>query len=349
MQTGTMEPKRARQPFAWTPRPILPDGVTADAVDTVDVFVDTITDRTQTSGVIKRLAESSAIPSLTHLKRVKNQTAILMLADGPEDRPDRCVTEMTAAGFDFAGLSGRPRVVPVPATMPRTVGQNRRARELWPCNFHPDKRLESLLAGEHFDQLQLATVDGHMRAALECARTGGVGAVVVDPLRDGGRVVARSGDFRDAHPVKHAVMCAVDMVAKGQGGGSWDRNRDRCGTAASNAAAADGPYLCTGYDVYVTREPCVMCSMALVHSRAKRVFYGCDNGDGCGGLAGRPVSVHLLKGINHRFEVFAGVLEEECKATLARHDNGNADNGTIDSGNGTIDSGNGTTVVQLLE
>lgn len=308
-----MEPKRARRTLTWALRPVLPKNVTAETVDTVNVFVDTIVDRTQTSKIVKSLAEPRcAVPALSHLKRVKNgQTVILMPADSLD--PDQCVNELTGKGFDFVGLSGQPTVVPVPRSMPKTCRQNRWARELWPCNFHPDKRLESLLVGEYFDELELVAIDGHMRTALECADVGdcGVGAVVVDPTN--GQTIARSSDFRSEHPVKHAIMCAVDNVAMTQGGGAWVR----AGSADVSSAVRDktGPYLCTGYDVYVTREPCVMCAMALVHSRARRVFYGYSR-PADGGLGGL-VNVHLLDGINHRFDVFAGVLEPECRATAA--------------------------------
>jgi hypothetical protein len=32
-------------------------------------------------------------------------------------------------------------------------------------------------------------------------------------------------------------------------------------------------YLCTGYDVYLSKEPCLMCAMSLIHSRIRRLFY----------------------------------------------------------------------------
>ena len=35
----------------------------------------------------------------------------------------------------------------------------------------------------------------------------------------------------------------------------------------------DDNYYLTGYDLYIFREPCIMCAMALVHSRVRRVFY----------------------------------------------------------------------------
>lgn len=53
------------------------------------------------------------------------------------------------------------------------------------------------------------------------------------------------------------------------------------------------------------------CSMALVHSRIRRVFYGCLNVF-AGGL-GSQYKIHTQQGINHHFEVFSRVLEHQCK------------------------------------
>lgn len=77
----------------------------------------------------------------------------------------------------------------------------------------------------------------------------------------------------------------------------------------------DGPYLCTGYDVFLTAEPCLMCAMALVHSRAKRIFYGCPNL--CAGALSSRLKLHTVANLNHHYEVYAGVLEEECEAAFA--------------------------------
>ena len=67
--------------------------------------------------------------------------------------------------------------------------------------------------------------------------------------------------------------------------------------------------MCTGYDVYCTREPDVYESMALVHSRARRVVYGiADTRAGGLGGAGAVRQVHSLPGTNHHYRVFSCCL-----------------------------------------
>ncbi|WOG82061.1 hypothetical protein DCAR_0101221 [Daucus carota subsp. sativus] len=68
------------------------------------------------------------------------------------------------------------------------------------------------------------------------------------------------------------------------------------------------PYLCTGYDIYLVWEPCIMCAMALVHQRIKRIFYTFPNHN-----AGALGSLHRLQGeksLNHHYAVFRVFLPE---------------------------------------
>ncbi|KAH8348243.1 hypothetical protein KR084_005701 [Drosophila pseudotakahashii] len=69
-----------------------------------------------------------------------------------------------------------------------------------------------------------------------------------------------------------------------------------------------GPYLCTGYDVYLLQEPCLMCSMALVHSRAKRVFFLRSSENGA--LSTR-FQLHSVRELNHHYEVFQFTTKED--------------------------------------
>ena len=68
--------------------------------------------------------------------------------------------------------------------------------------------------------------------------------------------------------------------------------------------------------LYVTLEPCPMCASALVHARVSRVVFGAW--DPKAGGAGSIVNIFTLPQLNHRVDVFGGVLMEECSERLTK-------------------------------
>jgi tRNA(adenine34) deaminase len=84
--------------------------------------------------------------------------------------------------------------------------------------------------------------------------------------------------------------------------------------ALTQAEAAVGDWRLTECDLYVTKEPCAMCAGALVHTRIRRVIFGCT--DPVAGAAGSVMNLLQMPALNHRCDIASGVLQEECATIL---------------------------------
>ncbi|KAI5061969.1 hypothetical protein GOP47_0022508 [Adiantum capillus-veneris] len=116
------------------------------------------------------------------------------------------------------------------------------------------------------------------------------------------------------HPLRHAVMVAIERAAEKNTADSSGVNTKRLRISESSDSMerpsyVGDQYLCTGYDAYITREPCSMCAMALLHQRVRRVFYGIPNLK-IGALGGLH-RLHGTQGLNHHYLVFQVSLSEE--------------------------------------
>lgn len=85
--------------------------------------------------------------------------------------------------------------------------------------------------------------------------------------------------------------------------------------ALTQAAAKLGDWRIAGATVYVTKEPCPMCSGAMLMSRVKRVCYAVP--DPKMGCLGGATNLNDLPRVNHHLELTSGgVLEDECRELL---------------------------------
>src|SRR6202045_4225500 len=84
--------------------------------------------------------------------------------------------------------------------------------------------------------------------------------------------------------------------------------------ALTAAEAAVGDWRLTDCDLYVTKEPCPMCAGAIIHTRIRRVIFGCA--DIRAGAAGTVMNLVDNASLNHRSQITSNVLQNECAAIL---------------------------------
>ena len=118
-----------------------------------------------------------------------------------------------------------------------------------------------------------------------------IGAVVVDTLT--GDIIGEGYNLRETEksPLAHAEIIAIDKASKKLGG-----------------------WRVVHSTLYVTLEPCPMCAGAIINSRIDRVVYGAS--DPKAGSLGSLTNLFEL-GYNHKPQVTAGVMQDECSAILS--------------------------------
>lgn len=107
------------------------------------------------------------------------------------------------------------------------------------------------------------------------------------------KIIGRGYNRRtiDKNPLAHAELIAIKKASKKMG--DW-RLED-----------------CT---MYVTLEPCQMCSGAIVQARMKKVVVGCMNPKA--GCAGSILNLLQVEQFNHQVELETGILQEECSLMM---------------------------------
>lgn len=117
-------------------------------------------------------------------------------------------------------------------------------------------------------------------------------------------------------PVGAIVVKDGEVIATGfnQPIGTHDPTAHAEIMALRAASAILGNYRLPGCELYVTLEPCAMCSGAMMHARLARVVYGAP--DPKTGACGSIVDLFSQDKLNHHTQVIGGVLADECGALL---------------------------------
>ncbi|MCI8834832.1 MAG: nucleoside deaminase [Ruminococcus sp.] len=135
----------------------------------------------------------------------------------------------------------------------------------------------------------------YMREALRQARKAyaleevPIGCVIVYQ----GKIIGRGYNRRtvDKNPLAHAELTAIRKAARKLN----DWRLEEC-------------------TLYVTLEPCQMCSGAIVQARIPRVVVGCMNPKA--GCAGSILNLLCMREFNHQVDLTTGILEEECSGMM---------------------------------
>lgn len=251
-----------------------------------------------------------SVISTTTTTAVYNFPVLYLLVCPVSDIPQSSLESSLLTLPVSSDFEGWPRIstIPVPSCQPISTAQaNAWSERFWPTVYkrgnpygpHPsivENAAKKL--GQVGDYIALAKAVGLQAAAVGVGR--GFGCVVVDPeVRE---VVAVAGDGRCkrnskgwGNPLNHCVMRAVAMVAQKRLEEGIEVMPDNpihpetdlerryfdtkppplpVPTEGGEGVEGGEGYLCHNMHVYLSHEPCVMCAMALLHSRVGVVVFG---------------------------------------------------------------------------
>ncbi|KAJ4491294.1 cytidine deaminase-like protein [Lentinula edodes] len=260
--------------------------VRTEALHLVLAWVVDVPESRQITTLLKWLKNSGLEDaSLGHLKRIRKQDGKTTLLLTVDPTPPELPVELELAS---------PFQIPVPSSAALTLTSLSLKATFWPTFYAPKRKGEV----EHWSRGKVEWAREAMKVveteALKSQSENELPISAFMPASYGGgenEKVAVACDTRNSnsHPLRHAVLNLIRRVA--------DLEADN-----SPSSENGSNYLLTGRSVFLSHEPCIMCSMALLHSRVKQIFYlnPMRRTGGCGGVTCLPT----LQGVNHRFEVF---------------------------------------------
>lgn len=251
---------------------------------------------------------------MRHLKRVRRCTTdsgdhvYVALAMVDTVSSEELKSQLAAFAAPLAQLT--PYRFPVPRAAARTVEQLKTRNTTWPVLYVPAIHRALDARGTSISRLSwirsgiqrvladaaAAKAAGELPVAVYCASPSesawppGDGFI---PPTPGLRAAAHDTRTSESHPLRHAVLNCIAEIA---------RLRTVPPFSEMQPTRNGADYLLTSMSLFVTHEPCVMCAMALLHSRVREVFFVFPRAR-AGGFEG-SFGVHSRRDLNHRFDAW---------------------------------------------
>jgi tRNA-specific adenosine deaminase 3 len=254
------------------------------------------------------------------VKRQRNSKGIIEVIVCPPDYVKKLPPHLAAYCTDIDKLDNtdnnnnnnniKSRIVNVSTYLPENKSEFEEWGKIWPINFRPNELDKEREKGHNesdknkcIKYMNLAKEDSKNCESvynnLENMK-GNFGAIIVNP--NNSKIVMTSfislqhslkmsGDTIKNHPLLTPTMLCIEGVS------AIVR-----GEIDGKGSLPDNFYVCSGLDLYLTEEPDVMSSMALVHSRIRRVYYNKVSSQH--GALETFHQLHSIRSLNHKFRVF---------------------------------------------